>query len=89
MSFNRLQPLDCRGFLVHKINLLFFIFKCFTIGLCFILFSVEVLKMNVELSFDQLATIETSFKTEHLKDEILLEKLLSDDYDFDLLDDEA
>ena len=45
--------------------------------------------MNVELSLDQLTTIETSFKTEHLKDAILLEKLLSDDYDFNLLDDES
>lgn len=38
----------------------------------------------VELSVDQQKTIVDSFKTEHLKDEISLNKMF--DYDFDDLD---
>ena len=47
------------------------------------------IELPAELSVDQVETIETSFKIEHLKDNLMLKKLLSDDYDFDLLDDEA
>ena len=45
------------------------------------------IELSVELSVEQVETIEASFKIEHLKDNLMLKKLLSDDYDFDLLDD--
>ena len=45
------------------------------------------IELSVELSVEQVKTIETSFKIEHLKDELILKKLLRDDYDSYLLDD--
>lgn len=43
----------------------------------------EVIEI-IELSIDQQNTIDQSFKVEHLKDEMLLNKMF--DYDFDDLD---
>lgn len=45
------------------------------------------IELSVELSVEQVETIEASFKSEHLKDTLMLKKLLSDDYDSYLLDD--